>query len=499
MKKIRIMLFAFICLFALGIYNVNAQSADTKNVDAEEVTNYGIFVNGKELTSSEKSVQAGEGTVSYDANKGELTLSNATIEATDATVGINITGSVAKEVKLVLVGENKIETATGDGILSAKNLTIGGGSLVITSTSGYSINMSADELTINDATLKLTTSTEKSATVNATTIKYGELGSKKVFASTNVDGSEAVIIDTATVTSLATYKNVSVETGYTVSVENDKNSTVELSSEDKVFRKGDKVEATVVALDSYKLVSVLVNDKTVEVKEGKVTITVEKDTVIKVTSIAKAEIATIAPTVDTKKEVKEVAIGVKTDDKTNATLKAAISKKSINVEDVANVEVAVLNKKAEDVDKKVVEGIASLLTEKKMNLANYFDITLNVKKVDGTVDTLTNLDNALTFQVALPTSLTKTNKNVKRTFYVIRYHDSKAEVLNTSLSSNVLTFASDKFSTYAIAYTDEAVKDTSKATSNPDTGDNVITYALTSVLCVSGLLGTGVILRKRFN
>ena len=55
-----------------------------------------------------------------------------------------------------------------------------------------------------------------------------------------------------------------------------------------------------------------------------------------------------------------------------------------------------------------------------------------------------------------------TDKNVSRTYYIIRMHDNKAEVIATASQAEVesgkITFATDKFSTYAIAYADASVK-----------------------------------------
>ena len=55
-----------------------------------------------------------------------------------------------------------------------------------------------------------------------------------------------------------------------------------------------------------------------------------------------------------------------------------------------------------------------------------------------------------------------TDKNVSRTYYIIRMHDNKAEVIATASQAEVesgkITFATDKFSTYALAYADASVK-----------------------------------------
>ena len=81
-----------------------------------------------------------------------------------------------------------------------------------------------------------------------------------------------------------------------------------------------------------------------------------------------------------------------------------------------------------------------------------------------------------------------TDKNVSRTYYIIRMHDNKAEVIATASQAEVesgkITFATDKFSTYALAYADASVKlddgkkdDTTVTT--PDNGNNAADDAAT--------------------
>ena len=61
-----------------------------------------------------------------------------------------------------------------------------------------------------------------------------------------------------------------------------------------------------------------------------------------------------------------------------------------------------------------------------------------------------------------------TDKNVSRTYYIIRMHDGKAEVIPSSVENDKITFATDKFSTYALAYADASVKSDDGTNTNPD-------------------------------
>ena len=60
------------------------------------------------------------------------------------------------------------------------------------------------------------------------------------------------------------------------------------------------------------------------------------------------------------------------------------------------------------------------------------------------------------------------DKNVSRTYYIIRMHDGKAEVIPSSVENDKITFATDKFSTYALAYADASVKSDDGTNTNPD-------------------------------
>ena len=431
--------------------------------------------------------------VVYKTNgEGSATITNSTVTTKGSTLAgiqvlkdLTITGSTIKCSEGFFGLLSGMDYSTINGKVSLKDSTLSTDKLDVT-------GIHAVAISVDNTKLNLIGNWSTAFNVDPT---FTNMDKYTILVSENADGSEASVVKTTT--GLSNYAAVRVGTAYTIEAEKDANSNVTLSQ--AIAIEGDTVEATITTTEGYKVDKVLVNDKTVEVKNNKVTFEVTQDTKVVVSTKA-VETVIDVPSIDTSKEVKEVTIGVKTDSNTDATFKKALEDKNINITDADTIiDVAVKNVEAEDVEEETASSIAALIDKKNMVLASYFDITINVESNGSVVDTLTELNNALTFQVALPTDLINTNKNIKRTYYVIRYHDGKAEVLNTSLSSNVLTFASDKFSTYAIAYTDEAVKDTSKATSNPDTGDNVITYALTSVLCVSGLLGTGVILRKRFN
>ena len=92
----------------------------------------------------------------------------------------------------------------------------------------------------------------------------------------------------------------------------------------------------------------------------------------------------------------------------------------------------------------------------------------------------------------MPESLAKVKDGYKRTYYVIRIHDGVTTVLDAvDNGDGTISFKTDKFSTYSVVYTDAKI-------SNPETSDNIVTYAV--ILCASIFaLGSAVTLRKRYN
>ena len=203
--------------------------------------------------------------------------------------------------------------------------------------------------------------------------------------------------------------------------------------------------------------------------------------------VAKKELKVDTPTIDTTKPVEEVTVGVKEDDTLKNTLEKAIKDSKIDVTDInAIVIVTIDNQKEEQVPEEASKSINELAKEKEnIKVVSFFDITLNVKNnVTGeTLGTLSTLDNKIKFNMALPEELTKVAEGYTRKYYVVRYHDGKSEIISASVNGNVLSFESDKFSTYALAYED--VKD--EVIVNPPTGDKIVLDLVVGIVSVAGL------------
>ncbi len=94
---------------------------------------------------------------------------------------------------------------------------------------------------------------------------------------------------------------------------------------------------------------------------------------------------------------------------------------------------------------------------------------------------------AIDLVVSLPENLPEVKEGYNRTYYIVRQHNDDIELLDTSLTEDGkgLTFKSDKFSTYAIAYIDTKIE------ANPNTADiNLMTLIGMILVGLVGIIYT---------
>ena len=100
---------------------------------------------------------------------------------------------------------------------------------------------------------------------------------------------------------------------------------------------------------------------------------------------------------------------------------------------------------------------------KDYTIGQYLDISLfKYMTVSGSQQAgvaLHTTRDALTISVVVPDALINTNSAVIRTYYIVRNHEGTITVLDAAFdaASKTLTFKTDRFSDYAIAYKDTAV------------------------------------------
>ena len=155
----------------------------------------------------------------------------------------------------------------------------------------------------------------------------------------------------------------------------------------------------------------------------------------------------------------------------------------------ADVKVSVSKTTPSEEAKKLVE--AQLNSTNKIEMYLDLGVKVSIKDADGTVIgsdvALSETGTPVQFTVTLDDSFINTNNTVDRTYQVVRIHEGKVEVLPATFDpeTKTITFESDKFSTYALMYTD-----TPKASKTPVTSDagNVALYAGMGVVALAAVV-----------
>lgn len=142
-----------------------------------------------------------------------------------------------------------------------------------------------------------------------------------------------------------------------------------------------------------------------------------------------------------------VADAVLTADDKAAVKDGADAKIWLDVQDITET--------VSDADKALVEAAKG-----QAQVGMYLDVTLWKQIGSGEAQQVENTDGTVTIKFTVPENLRNTDPKVERTYQIIRVHDGKAEVIACTYdkTTGVITFTTDKFSTYALVYTDKAVQ-----------------------------------------
>ena len=130
------------------------------------------------------------------------------------------------------------------------------------------------------------------------------------------------------------------------------------------------------------------------------------------------------------------------------------------IADGASVDIALTVKEA-NVSAEIKTAMAQ--AAKGCTIGQYLDISLfKYMTVNGSQQACVALHttkDALTISVVVPDALINTNSAVNRTYCIVRNHEGTITVLDAAFdaASKTLTFKTDRFSDYAIAYKDTAV------------------------------------------
>ena len=231
------------------------------------------------------------------------------------------------------------------------------------------------------------------------------------------------------------------------------------------------------------------DEKIASVKDGKVTAKAPG----KVTIIATTEggltancevtvtkpVAVETPSIDTSKPTDEIKVGVNDEkaeqllkdvtdqiiagsseftdaDTANAVIEAAKAGKTVTV--VADVQKADSSNAQVQADAKKIQKELEALTAESNNTATvamYLDLSVLIKADDIELGNITNLSTPMKFTVVVPENLLAEG----REFYILRVHNGAVKKIVPERNKNILTFGTDRFSTYAVVYEDKKVDD----------------------------------------
>lgn len=262
---------------------------------------------------------------------------------------------------------------------------------------------------------------------------------------------------------------------------------------------GETITLDVKANEGYEVKTVTVldsNKNTVTVKDNKfimpktaVTVTVKFSKLVKETEI---------PAVDTNKESKETSVGVSNSKETENTLLDSLENNKELAEKTKdiNTKIEVIVDNNVTLNNELENKIKDFLNEKLKNavLADTFDITIAVTNKDNNnkIGDITELTDEIEITVMLSDKLRDVPEGYTRKYYITREHNSEIELLDADLTENKLglKFKTDKFSTYGITYVDTKIEEAnsgSASSSNPKTGDNIVTYISIFAFSIVGI------------
>ena len=316
---------------------------------------------------------------------------------------------------------------------------------------------------------------------------------------------------------------------YTITVKDVEGGKVTVNPTKAIL--GEKVTITVTPNEGYELISLeqFVNDeaKADLASNDSFTMLFDEDVELRPLFVKLTTEAAVPNEVANEKEVKEMLLETLKELAKDPEVAAKLEGKNIEVEVKVNtVDNTITDSEKEDIEKEAAKK------DEDLKLVSYLDITIVVKdaKTDEELTTMPEVEETITFTVAVPEGLPKVAEGFTRIFYIVRNHNGAVDVLETKEVDGKLIFESDKFSTYAIAYKDvenseeggsevepeakpevvpptegekgeaeieqetqpeekpEAKPETKPSTPDvPKTGDNVVIFAVIAVVAMMGI------------
>lgn len=270
--------------------------------------------------------------------------------------------------------------------------------------------------------------------------------------------------------------------------------TIEEASEEKVRALyGDEIEVVAVPTDGY----IALNGN--EIISGQGTIRIIDNVFHGGTQDESVRVQFAKPIVniiDTSKPVEQVEIGVTDSQDSNNILVNALKNSneldqlSIDIDPTIELIIEEIEITGEE-ENAVIDTIGS----NEALVIKSYNIYIAIKDESGNeIGRIHELPEAIEFAIVLPQEIAKVSNGYVRTYSVVREHDGY-ELIDSKVSSgnNSVSFKSDKFSTFSIAYVEEKSDNETKNESedtnkkHPITGDTIIKHSTVLAIGVACL------------
>ena len=151
-----------------------------------------------------------------------------------------------------------------------------------------------------------------------------------------------------------------------------------------------------------------------------------------------------------------------------------------------------------DTDKELIEN----KIKDKYTLGAYYDIiNAKITPENIVIEYVEETTNKVKVTLSIPKNLPEVKDGYTRKYVIVRLHEGQVDLITPTDNGNgTLSFETDKFSTYAIAYTDNIQQKTNTTTaSNPKTKDNIKIYLTILLVSIVGIICISIINRKKKN
>lgn len=161
----------------------------------------------------------------------------------------------------------------------------------------------------------------------------------------------------------------------------------------------------------------------------------------------------------------------------------------------------------------IEESTNAILFEENISpndtILGYFDISILIKNDSIVYGNISEVEAPITLIAILPNDLSPVKEGYQRTYYILRSHDGKITKLEAILSEDgkYVTFTSDRFSEYALVYTDTKINIPSEQipTTNdneimpPKTYDNINVTLIIAIVTLIGLIISSYQIKKNLH